>query len=121
MLEFVSDVDHHVRGFRKSESVDPAAGKRADPHGMALRKAGEYLSCLGHGHAQHLRQLDRFARRLGFINFITDNHQRSLRLNEKFGRPFDFLGIRSYPHARIDFILRDNLGADLCLVKIGMP
>ena len=88
---------------------------------MRLREIGIELAHLRHRHAEHLGKLHRLGGRLGLVDLVADDHERHPRLDQELGGALDLVGIGPHPHARIDQLLRDDLGAHALVVEVGVP
>jgi len=62
-----------------------------------------------------------FRRRLGRGDLVPDDEQRHLRLDQQLRGALDLGGVGPYAHARIDFVLGDDLGVGLLVVEVGVP
>ena len=121
MLQLVADVDHHVGIFREVERGEPGGRRAADPQRVRLREAGEDLPRLRHRHAEQLGELHRLRHGPGVVHLVADDHERHPRLGEQLRRALELRRIGPHAHARIDFLLRDDFGANALVVEVRMP
>src|SRR4029453_1964779 len=121
VLQFVADVDDDVYVLWKSERLNSSPCDAAHPEIVALGEIAENLPDLRDWRADQLGQLDGLVDRLGVVKLIADNHQRASRFDEKFGGALYFFRIGPYAHARVNFVVADDLGAHRLVNEIGMP
>ena len=121
VLQLVAHTQHHISVFWIGQRTQPAAGRRAHPQRMSLRKIGIHLARLRDGHAQQFRQLHRFCYGLGVVNLITHVEQRHLRIEQQPGGTFNLHRIGPHAHARVNLVMRNDFGLHPLVVEIRMP
>ncbi len=121
VLELVADIDDDVDAGRIGQRVEVAAREITDPERMAFREVGVELAYLRDRHAEQLGELHRLGGGLRLVDLVAHHHQRHPGLDQEPGGALHVVRVGPHPHARIELILRDDLGLHPLVVEVGMP
>ena len=109
-------------GFFGNVSELRLTGRRvADPQRMGLGEIGVELAHLRHRHAEEFGELRGLGGGLGLVDFVADDQERHPGLDQELGGARDLVRVRAHPHARVELLLRDDVGAHPIVVVVGMP